>query len=66
MESIKTITIEHHLGLFTGMKHIWKEYGITGFYKGVVATILKQSSNQVNLFELFYLFIYIYLFIYLY
>lgn len=47
MESIKTITIEHHLGVFTGIKHIWKEYGLAGFYKGAFATILKQSSNQV-------------------
>jgi hypothetical protein len=47
MESIKTITIEKHLGVFAGMKHIWKEYGIGGFYKGAFATILKQSSNQV-------------------
>mmetsp|Transcript_7722 Transcript_7722/g.8190 ORF Transcript_7722/g.8190 Transcript_7722/m.8190 type:complete len:293 (+) Transcript_7722:87-965(+) len=46
MESIKTITIEHHLGVFSGIKHIWKEYGIAGFYKGAFATILKQSSNQ--------------------
>ena len=52
MESIKTITIEKHLGLFSGMKHIWKEYGIGGFYKGAFATILKQSSNQVSSFSL--------------
>jgi solute carrier family 25 citrate transporter 1 len=50
MESIKTITIEHHLGLISGIKHIWREYGIRGFYKGTVATILKQSSNQVRIF----------------
>jgi solute carrier family 25 (mitochondrial citrate transporter), member 1 len=49
MESIKTITIEKHLGVFSGMKYIWKEYGIGGFYKGAFATILKQSSNQVHL-----------------
>ena len=48
MESIKTITIEHHLGLVSGIKHIWKVYGIGGFYKGAIATMLKQSSNQVN------------------
>lgn len=48
MESIKTITIEKHLGVFSGMKYIWKEYGIAGFYKGAFATILKQSSNQVR------------------
>jgi ABC-type polysaccharide transport system permease subunit len=47
MESIKTITIEKHLGLVSGVKHIWKEYGLAGFYKGAFATILKQSTNQV-------------------
>jgi hypothetical protein len=48
MESIKTITIEKHLGLVSGVKHIWAEYGLSGFYKGAFATILKQSTNQVS------------------
>jgi solute carrier family 25 (mitochondrial citrate transporter), member 1 len=42
MESIKTITIEKHLGLVSGVKYIVQESGFGGLYKGVVATILKQ------------------------
>lgn len=33
-------------GFFHGVRHIIAEQGIGGVYKGVVATILKQGSNQ--------------------
>ena len=46
MESIKTITIEKNLGLVGAVRYILREEGPKGLYKGVAATILKQSSNQ--------------------
>mmetsp|Transcript_2850 Transcript_2850/g.4318 ORF Transcript_2850/g.4318 Transcript_2850/m.4318 type:complete len:287 (+) Transcript_2850:138-998(+) len=46
MEAIKTATIEHNLGLVPGIKKILVESGPAGFYKGLFATVLKQSSNQ--------------------
>ena len=46
MESIKTVTIEKNLGLIPSIRYIAKEMGPSGFYKGVMATMLKQASNQ--------------------
>jgi len=46
METVKTKLIQRNLGLVEGCVVIMKESGITGFYQGVVATVLKQSSNQ--------------------
>ena len=46
METIKTKLIETNKGLVEGVALIIKEEGVGGLYKGVFATILKQSSNQ--------------------
>jgi len=46
MESIKTVTIEKNLGLAAAVRFIVKESGLPGLYKGVLPTIMKQSSNQ--------------------
>lgn len=46
METVKTKTIEMKCGFGEGMKRIVAESGFGGLYKGVFATILKQSSNQ--------------------
>ena len=46
METIKTKLIQKNLNLIEGVKVIVKEEGIGGLYKGVVATVLKQASNQ--------------------
>ncbi len=46
METIKTKLIQSNQSLIPGVVSIWKECGIRGFYQGVFATVLKQSSNQ--------------------
>ena len=46
METIKTKLIQKNLSLAKGVNIIIKEEGIGGIYKGVVATVLKQASNQ--------------------
>ena len=46
METVKTKTIQMNCGFFTGMSRIVAESGLGGLYKGVVATVVKQSSNQ--------------------
>lgn len=46
METIKTKLIQTNQGLISGVSSILKESGVRGLYQGVVATILKQSSNQ--------------------
>ena len=46
METIKTKLIQKNLNLVNGVKAIIKEEGFGGLYKGVVATVLKQGSNQ--------------------
>lgn len=46
METIKTKLIQTNQSLIPGLKTIMRESGIAGFYQGVTATILKQSSNQ--------------------
>jgi solute carrier family 25 citrate transporter 1 len=46
METIKTKLIQTNQSLIPGMRSIFQESGIAGFYQGVTATILKQSSNQ--------------------
>lgn len=46
MESIKTVTIEKNMGLVGAVRLILRESGVGGLYKGLAATILKQSSNQ--------------------
>lgn len=46
METVKTKLIESNQSLIPGVAVIWREKGIAGFYQGVFATILKQSSNQ--------------------
>jgi len=46
METVKTRTIEMNCSFFEGMKRILATSGVAGLYKGVVATVLKQSSNQ--------------------
>lgn len=46
METVKTKLIETNSNLVTGVKAILKQDGIGGLYKGLSATILKQSTNQ--------------------
>lgn len=46
METIKTKLIQTNQSLVPGVKSIMRESGLAGFYQGVTATILKQSSNQ--------------------
>ncbi|KAK4470571.1 hypothetical protein MN116_006113 [Schistosoma mekongi] len=53
METIKVKFINdqtsknpHYRGFFHGCRCIIKDHGITGMYKGVTPTILKQGSNQ--------------------
>jgi solute carrier family 25 (mitochondrial citrate transporter), member 1 len=46
VETIKTKCIELNQPFIAGMKHILKTEGIAGVYQGMVATALKQGSNQ--------------------
>jgi solute carrier family 25 (mitochondrial citrate transporter), member 1 len=46
METVKTKLIQSNQTLIPGVATIWRESGVTGFYQGVLATVLKQSSNQ--------------------
>jgi len=46
METVKTRTIEMKCGFVESTRHILASSGVAGLYKGVVATVLKQSSNQ--------------------
>lgn len=46
METIKTKLIQSNQSLIPGIRLILKESGIRGLYQGVVATIMKQGSNQ--------------------
>lgn len=46
METIKTKLIQTNQTLIPGIQSILRESGIRGIYQGVVATVLKQSSNQ--------------------
>lgn len=53
METIKTKLIQTNQSLVPGVNAILRESGIGGMYQGVVATILKQSSNQGLRFMVF-------------
>ncbi len=53
METIKTHCIEKNMSLRTGVADILQKEGLTGVYKGVSATILKQASNQGLRFMIF-------------
>jgi solute carrier family 25 citrate transporter 1 len=46
METIKTKLIQTNQPLVPGVKSILRESGIRGIYQGLIATILKQGSNQ--------------------
>lgn len=46
METVKTKLIQSNQTLIPGVKSIFRESGFGGFYQGVIATVLKQSSNQ--------------------
>lgn len=46
METIKTKLIQTNQGMIPGIKSIISESGIGGLYQGLVATIMKQASNQ--------------------
>lgn len=46
IESVKTKLIQTNQGFFSGVRTIIREEGIAGLYQGVVATVLKQASNQ--------------------
>jgi solute carrier family 25 citrate transporter 1 len=46
METIKTKLIQTNQTLIPGVKSILQESGIRGIYQGLIATILKQGSNQ--------------------
>eukprot|EP01118_Nematostelium_gracile_P000063 TRINITY_DN10057_c0_g1_i2.p1 TRINITY_DN10057_c0_g1~~TRINITY_DN10057_c0_g1_i2.p1 ORF type:complete len:307 (-),score=84.69 TRINITY_DN10057_c0_g1_i2:22-942(-) len=61
METIKVKLIHDQLspnpryrGFFHGVTSIAKEQGLAGCYKGLVPTILKQGSNQMIRFAVFY------------
>ena len=45
-ETIKTKLIEMNQGTLHGIKSIVREKGVSGLYKGVLPTVIKQSSNQ--------------------
>ena len=45
-ETIKTKLIEMNQGTVQGIKSIVREKGVSGLYRGVVPTVIKQSSNQ--------------------
>ena len=45
-ETIKTKLIESNYGFYNGVKSIINESGYKGLYKGLLPTIIKQSSNQ--------------------
>lgn len=53
METIKTKLIQTNQSLVPGIKTILRESGPSGLYQGVVATILKQSTNQGLRFMVF-------------
>lgn len=46
METIKTKLIQTNQPMISGIKTILKESGIGGLYQGLMATIMKQASNQ--------------------
>eukprot|EP01036_Dinobryon_divergens_P024915 gene24915-33408_t len=46
METIKTKLIQTNQPLVAGVSSILRESGFRGLYQGVMATVLKQSSNQ--------------------
>lgn len=46
LETIKTKLISGNVGMIVGIKQVIAAEGIGGLYKGLTATILKQSSNQ--------------------
>ena len=46
METVKTQLIQHNLSFNAGIKKIYADRGLAGFYQGVGPTILKQGSNQ--------------------
>lgn len=46
IETLKTKLIHSNKGFATGTMHILKTEGIGGIYKGALATVGKQSSNQ--------------------
>jgi len=61
METIKVKLIHDRLspnpkyrGFFHGVSSIAKEQGLSGCYKGLIPTILKQGSNQMIRFAVFY------------
>ncbi len=53
METIKTKLIQTNQSLVPGIKTILKESGPAGLYQGLLATILKQSTNQGLRFMVF-------------
>ena len=46
METIKTKLIQSNQALLPGIRQIYVQDGLAGFYQGTFATVLKQSSNQ--------------------
>ena len=52
-DTIKTKLIELNTGFSNGIKNIIKNEGISGLYKGVYPTIIKQSTNQAIRFSTF-------------
>ncbi|GAB5369620.1 hypothetical protein AAMO2058_001420900 [Amorphochlora amoebiformis] len=46
IETVKTKCIEMNAPFFSGVKTILNTEGISGLYKGLVPTMLKQGSNQ--------------------
>ncbi len=46
LETLKTKLIQGNLPMVKGIKQIYFNEGLKGFYKGLSATILKQASNQ--------------------
>lgn len=46
METVKVKLIEQNLNFIPGVRAIFAESGLSGFYQGLVPTMLKQGSNQ--------------------
>jgi len=46
VETVKTKVIELDMSFLKGLKNIIKTEGLSGIYKGAVATAMKQGSNQ--------------------
>lgn len=46
LETLKVKLIQGNMPMVKGIKQIYAAEGVTGFYKGLSATIMKQASNQ--------------------